>query len=122
VELEQLREVGVHELVAVEREQVTLLTPRLHCEADTSSPSERFPLGHGHDLRTKPAERRLEGAFLAGRAADEHARHPRRGKLFDLIGGERPAGQLDKSLRAAARGLAKTLGLPAGQDDRLHER
>src|SRR3954451_22057628 len=68
VEGEQLREVDVNQLVAVEREQVTLLTPRPRGEANPSSPSQRLGLRHGHDLRAQATERRLEGAFLAGPA------------------------------------------------------
>ena len=38
----------------------------------------------------------------------------------DLVGGERPPGDLDERLRAAAGRVAEPLGLAAGEDDRLH--
>ena len=120
MEAQQGREVDVDQLVAVQREQVALLAPRLRREADAPAPPQRLRLGDRDDLGAEAAERRLEGAFLAGRAADEHSSHAGGGQLLDLVGGQRPARELDERLRTPVRGLAEALGLAARQDDRFH--
>ena len=72
--------------------------------------AEPEPLGRGGGIRLAAEARREQGDVFALNG-DE---------LVDLVGHQRPARQLDERLRAAARGLAEALGLPARQDDRLH--
>ena len=66
------------------------------------------------------AERLLECVLLALRAADQDAIDGGRRELLDLVSHQRLARDLDQRLRAATRGVAETLGLAAGEDDRFH--
>ena len=72
-------------------------------------------------LGAEAPELSLEELALPRGAGHDHAvdaglREPR-----DLVGGERPATDLDERLRASARGVAEPLGLAAAEDDRLHD-
>ena len=58
---------------------------------------------------------------MPGRAREDHTGDAGIREPADLVGGERLAGDLDERFGAPARSVAKPLGLPAGEDDRLHQ-
>ena len=120
MQFEEPLEADVDELVAVEREDVTRFLPALRGEPDPAAAAHRLGLANGDDLRADAAQGALEMRLLTGRAADEHALHAHRPELLDLVGGQRPAPDLDERLGLALRGLAEPLGLAARQDDRFH--
>src|SRR5206468_1969505 len=61
-----------------------------------------------------------EELLLPARAAEDDALDARIPQTPDLVRRKRPAGDGDKRLRLALSGIAEPLGLPAGEDDRLH--
>ena len=122
MERQQLAQVDVYELVAVQREEVALSLPLRRGEADAPAPAERLVFGDGDDLRAETAERRRELLLLAGRAADEHAVDTGRRELLDLVGGQRPTANLHERLRPPGRGVAETLCLAPRQNHCLHYR
>src|SRR5206468_11319826 len=63
---EQRREVDVDELVAVEREQVSVLVAAPRSELDPASAPEPLRLLRRHDLRPEALKLRLEQVPLAG--------------------------------------------------------
>ena len=102
--LEQAREVDVDQLVAVQREDVAA-SPRceLRGELDAAAAPEPLRLLGGDDLGAEPAELLLEEPSLPGGAREDHARHAGAHEPRDLVGGERPARDVDERLRAARR-------------------
>ena len=68
-----------------------------------------------------PAELALEQLAGAGRARDDHALDAGPREQRDRVGGERPVADRHERLRQAAGGVAKALGLAAGEQDRLHQ-
>jgi hypothetical protein len=117
---EQGSEVDVDELVAVQGEDVSVLFPRLGCEAQAASPSERLRLPDDDELDAEVGQRLFEEPFVSGRAGDDHAVDVCAPQEGDLIRGERLARNRDERLRLSSRGRAEPLGLAAGQDQGFH--
>ena len=72
------------------------------------------------DLDSDVAEARVELVLLPPEAADDHAPDAGLAEPPDLPCEQGPAADRDERLRQAAGRVAETLGLPAGEDDRLH--
>ena len=117
---EQRVEVDCDKLVAVQRVDVTLLLALPRGELDPAAAAEPFGLLGADDLGPEVAERLGEERALVGRARDDHAFDAGFGKTGDLVPDQRPIGDVDERLRAAAGGVTHPLGLSPGQDDRLH--
>ena len=119
---EQVREVDVEELVAVQRVDGAGFAPLLRGETKASAPSERLRLADQHELDAEVPELLLEDRFLARGAADQHTLDARLGEQSDLVRGQRAAPDRDERLGPALGCVAEPLGLSAGEDDRLHGR
>ena len=100
---EQVREVDVEELVAVQRIDRTGFEPLLRGETKASAPSERLRLADQHELDAHLPELLLEARFLARGAADQHTIDARLGEQSDLVRGQRAAPDRDERLGPALR-------------------
>ena len=119
---DQLVEVDVEELVAVQGEDVTLLAEEPGSEAEASPTAERLLFRRRHDLGADAGELANEELLLAGRAAYDDPVDARAGEVGDLVGGERRAVERHESFGPPFRGVAEPLGPPAREEDRLHYR
>ena len=91
-------------------------------EPQTAAAPEALGLLGDDDLRAEAGQLADEPGSLAGRAGEDDARHAGARESPDLIGGKRPAGDVDQRLRPAARSVAEPFGLAAGEDQCLHGR
>ncbi len=98
---EQIREVDVEELVAVQRVDRAGFAPLLRGETKASASSERLRLSDQHELDAHLPELLLEDGFLARGAADQHTIDARLGEQSDLVRGQRAARERDERLRPA---------------------
>src|SRR5215211_5192615 len=96
---EQLGEVELDELVAVQGEDIAIFTPLLGREPQPAAPAKRLVLLHGDDLRPDPIEPLEEQAALPRCAAHEHAIDARRSERRHLVSGQWPTGDWNERLR-----------------------
>jgi hypothetical protein len=122
VRLDQCVEVDVEQLVAVEREDRTVVATARRGEAQPAAPPERLVLTDGIDLGADAPECVHERFFLAGTAGDDHARDAGPDEARDRVFGEREAPDRDERLRKPLSGFAEPFGLAAREEQRLHQR
>src|SRR5215207_1032647 len=120
VPVEERVQVDVQELVTVHREHRPLLTPSLRCEAKPAAATERLRLLDDHDLWPDPGELPLEQLARpgSGRNDDPIDAGPR--EESEGVRRERATADRDERLGQTACGVAKALGLAAGEQDRFH--
>ena len=119
---QQGAEVDVEQLVAVQREHVTLLAPERCGETQATAAAERLRFPHRLDLGAEADECVDEDVLVARAAGDDHTRDPGFDEARDRVLGERVAGDRDERLRVALRRLAQPLRLATGEEQRLHQR
>src|SRR5829696_5459815 len=119
---EQLGEVELDELVAVQGEDIALLASLLRREPQPAAPAKWLGLLHGDDLRPETVELLAEKISLPRCAAHEHALDARRSERRHLVSGHWPAGDRKERLRLPGCDVAEALRLPARQDDGFQAR
>ena len=118
---EELAEVDVEELVAVEREHGAVLLPPRRSEAQSAATAERFRFADRLDVGTEAGECVDEDVLLAGAAGDDDARHTGGDEPAHGVLGEREAGDGNERLRQSLRRLSQPLRLAARKEQRLHQ-
>jgi hypothetical protein len=117
--LDEVTEVEVEELVAVEDEDRLAMLTRSSGEAQASPTSQRLRLSDSDHLESEAAERALERLLVARRTAHDHPLDAGAPEECELVRGQGPAGDRHERFRLSLGSVAEPLGLSTGENDRF---